>query len=126
MGVIAPDRVLVILPGEAIEIDLVLLGLRIRCGTAADAVAALEALIQPARGRCTIHLPRPAVTQRFVHTLSAGGIFAGLAFRQTDGRSIASIAADQHPDLWDLDPTCPYLRSTWHPAPSPDTLPVVA
>jgi len=119
LGTISADRLLVELTGEAIEIDLVLLGLRTGVGTGANAhrltSAAdwLDTLVRRFKSRGTDYLPRPVHTTRFIRTLADGGIFAGLIFMTGDDQSLNSRAADAR--ICGVDPDCPYLRSRWQP-----------
>lgn len=70
-------------------------------------------LIAAARKRCTVYLPRPTHTMQFVRSLAAGGIFAGLCFLDGDTRSLNSRIATAK--LAEVDESCDYLRSQWHP-----------
>lgn len=113
-GTISADRLLVELTGEAIEIELVLLGLRTddqrHCTAADDWV---DAFVRRFKSRGTVYLPRPVHTTRFIRSLADGGIFAGLIFMTGDDQSLNSRAADAR--ICGVDPDCPYLRSRWRP-----------
>ena len=115
LGTIAVDRLLVELTSEAVEIELVLLGLlgQRHVSQAAAAADWIDATVGASRGRGTVYLPRPVHTTRFIRSLADGGIFAGLIFLAGDDQSLNSRAADA--GICGVDPECPYLRSRWQP-----------
>jgi len=115
LGTIAVDRLLVELTSEAIEIELVLLGLvnQRHVSQAAAAADWIDAKVGASRGRGTVYLPRPVHTTHFIRSLASGGIFAGLIFLAGDDQSLNSRAADAR--ICGVDPECPYLQSRWQP-----------
>ena len=112
-GVKTVDRLIVGLDGDRLEIDLVLLGLRMDAPPdskrAMDGADWIEAAVRAAGSRGTVYLPRPRHVAGFVGSLAVGGTWAGVLYLTGQTESLNARAAAAQ--ICGVDDACQYLHS---------------